>query len=152
MKMSNRTVLNLCIIVNLSGLLIGCVLLPKENMTNSSADFNVVVENSQNQMLLRNILRASKRYPLYFTSFNLLRGNLSYNVSTGTLNIPFGSIGTGYNGAYSIGPTASMSTSPSFDLAVLDNQEFYTRHNAPVPMCTLDYYWHQGWPKQMLMP
>ncbi len=150
MKTTRRVIGNLCVLAILLCLVVGCAMIPKDRMASTTADFNVVVERAQNQMLLLNIVRASKRYPLYFTSFNALRGNMSYNFSTGGINIPFGAIGSGYNGAYSIAPNVSYSTNPNFDLTVLDTQEFTRGIMNAVPMCTLDYYWQQGWPKELL--
>ena len=150
MKTAHRVMGNLCVLAVFICLVAGCAMVPKDRMASTTADFNVVVERAQNQMLLLNIVRASKRYPLYFTSFNALRGNMSYNFSTGGINIPFGSIGSGYNGAYSIAPNVSYSTNPNFDLTVLDTQEFTRGIMNAVPMCTLDYYWQQGWPKELL--
>lgn len=151
MKASNRVLLKVCIMLFFLSLFMGCAILPKNQMAHSTAEFNVVVEKAQNQMLLLNVLRASKRYPMYFTSFNALRGNMSYNFATGGLNIPFGKIGTGYNGAYSIAPNMSFATNPAFDLVVLDSQEFIRGIMTPVTAGTFEYYWNQGWPRELLM-
>jgi hypothetical protein len=152
MKISNRIVIKLFIIVSLLGLLIGCgfSMIPKDRMADSSADFNIVVEKAQNQMLLLNIVRASRRYPMYFTSFNALRGNMQYNFSTGNITIPF-SPWPGYNQAYSVAPNAAYSSNPNFDLIVLDTQEFTNGIMTPVPMRTIDYYWNMGWPEELLL-
>src|SRR5690349_8532779 len=101
MKIIRQIMWKLCLAVGLAGYLAGCAMLPKERISSSSTDYNLVVEKVQNEMLLLNVVRASKRRPLYFTGFNLLRGSLSYNFQTGNLTIPFGKIGTGLDGSYS---------------------------------------------------
>ena len=58
-------------------LLISCGMLPKQNLANTTTDYNKVVEKAQNEMLLLNIVRASKRHPMYFTDFNLFRGSVA---------------------------------------------------------------------------
>ncbi len=151
MKINCHVILRLFVGVSILGLFVGCVgPFPKERLADSSSDFNIVVEKAQNQMLLRNILRASRRYPIYFTSFNALRGNMQYNFSTGNITIPF-SPWPSYAGAYSVAPSATYQSNPNFDLTVLDTQEFTRGIMTPVPMCTLDYYWKSGWPPEMLL-
>lgn len=136
----------------LGALLAGCAMLPKERISSSTTDYNLVVEKVQNEMLLLNIVRASKRHPMYFTGFNLLRGSMSYGFQTGDLTIPFGRIGAGLDGAYSIAPSVSYSTNPSFDLMVWDNKEFTTGIMTPVSMDAVYYYLEVlGWPKEMLL-
>jgi hypothetical protein len=122
-----------------------------ERIAITTTDYNKIFERTQNEMLLLNIVRASKRHPMYFTSFSMLRGNMSYLLGTGNLTVPFGRIGTGLNGAYSIAPNASLQMNPGFDLAVLDSQEFIAGLMTPVPIEIIDYYWQQGWPKQLLL-
>ena len=152
MKISKRMMWKACLAMSLAGFLAGCVMLPKERIASSTTDYNLVVEKVQNEMLLLNIVRASKRRPMYFTGFNLLRGSLSYNFQTGDISIPFGKIGSGLDGAYSIAPSVSYSTSPSFDLMVWDTKEFTAGIMTPVTMDTVYYYLVKlGWPKEMLL-
>jgi hypothetical protein len=123
----------------------------KEGISRSATEYNLVAEKAGNEMLLLNIVRASKRRPMYFTSFGKLTGSMTFAIGTGGINIPFGKIGTGLNGSYSIAPTAGYTNSPLFDVAVLDTQEFTRGIMTPVPMTTIGYYRSQGWPKEMLL-
>lgn len=125
--------------------------MPKERIVTTINDYNLALEKAQNEMLLLNIVRASKRHPMYFTGFNLMRGSMTYNMSSGSITIPFGKIGTGLNGAYSVAPVVSFSNSPSFDVGVLDTKEFTRGIMTPVSIETVDYYWQEGWPKEMLL-
>jgi hypothetical protein len=151
MKMDRKITLRVLFEVSLAGLLTGCTISPKENMARSTTEYNLVVEKTQNEMLLLNIVRASKRRPMYFTSLSSLKGSKTYEFQTGSISLPFGKIGTGLNGAYSIAPSARYSTNPIFDLTVLDTKEFTCGIMTPVSMTTIEYYWQQGWPKEMLL-
>jgi hypothetical protein len=145
--------------VLLTGLAVGCAALPypQGEIASNTTAYNLVVEQAQNEMLLLNIIRASKRRPMYFTSLNLVHGSMTYGLSTGSLTLPFGKYGLGagsssYSGAYGIAPTASYSSNPVFDVAVLDNKEFISGMLTPVDMNTVDYYLNKlGWPKEMLL-
>lgn len=152
MKMIRTTMWKACLAMILAGSLAGCATLPKERISSSTTDYNLVVEKVQNEMLLLNVVRASKRRPMYFTGFNLLRGSLSYNFQTGDISIPFGKIGSGLNGAYSIAPSVSYSTNPSFDLVVWDSKEFTAGVMTPVSIDTVYYYLDKlGWPRELLL-
>src|SRR6185369_6145969 len=152
MKITRQVMWKICLVISLAGFLAGCAMLPKERLSSSTTDYNLVVEKVQNEMLLLNVVRASKRRPMYFTGFNLLRGSMSYNFDTGNMTVPFGKIGTGLNGAYSIVPSVSYSTNPSFDLVVWDTKEFTAGIMTPVTMDTVYYYLVSlGWPKEMLL-
>jgi hypothetical protein len=152
MKTTRRIMWKACLAISLGGFLAGCAMLPKERIASSTTDYNLVVEKVQNEMLLLNVVRASKRRPMYFTGFNLLRGSMSYSFDTGNMTVPFGKIGTGLNGAYSLAPSVSYSASPSFDLIVWDTKEFTAGIMTPVTMDTVYYYlMNLGWPKELLL-
>jgi hypothetical protein len=125
-------------------------MLPKEKIAGTSTDYNLIVEKVQNEVLLLNIVRASKRYPMYFTGFSALRGNMAYSFGSGSMTVPFGRVGTGLDGAYSIAPSVSFTNNPNFDVVVWDAKEFSSGLMAPVTMETIDYYLQQGWPREIL--
>lgn len=152
MKLNRKIILILCCVVSIVGLLTGCAMLPKNKIAKSATNYNLVVERVGNEMLLLNIVRASKRHPMYFTGLNLLRGSVSYEISTGQITIPFGKIGSGYHGAYTaVSPTLGYSSNPVFDVVVLDNKDFYNAMMTTVPLETIDYFLQQGWPREMLL-
>jgi len=151
MKLYLRITLTVMSGVSLAGLLTGCAMPTKEDIARSTTEFNLVAEKAGNEMLLLNIIRASKRRPMYFTSIGKLTGNMTFEYGTGGVSIPFGRIGGGLNGSYSIAPSASYKNSPLFDLSVLNTKEFTNGIMTPVPMKTIEYYWSQGWPKEMLL-
>lgn len=152
MKPTGKLSLCAIFVAGMAICLAGCAMLPKERVASTTTDYNLVVEKVQNEMLLLNVVRASKRHPMYFTGFNLLRGSLSYSFQTGDITIPFGKIGAGLDGAYSIAPSVRYSTNPSFDLVVWDTKEFTSGIMTPVSIDTVYYYLDKlGWPKEMLL-
>ncbi len=151
MKLNRSIALTVLSGISLAGLLAGCYpLAPKDNMIKRTTEYNLVAEETGNQMLFLNIIRASKRRPMYFTSFGKLTGNITYEFETGSMTIPFGGIGHEWNGTYSVAPKAAYKSSPLFDMAVLDTKEFTCGIMKPVPMTTIEYYRSQGWPKDLL--
>ncbi len=152
MKLNRSIALTVLSGASLVGLLAGCYpLVPKENMIQRTTEYNMVAEATGNRMLLLNIIRASQRRPMYFTTFGKLTGNITYAFGTGGLSVPFGAIGSGANGSYSVTPSATYTSSPLFDMAVLDTKEFMCGVMKPVSMATIEYYWSQGWSKDLLL-
>jgi hypothetical protein len=123
----------------------------KDDIARSTTEFNLVAEKAGNEMLLLNIVRASKRRPMYFTSIGKLNGNKTFEYGTGGVSIPFGRIGGGLDGSYSIAPSAGYKNSPAFDVTVLNTKEFTNGIMTPVSMEMIEYYWRQGWHKEMLL-
>lgn len=113
------------------------------SLARDSLNYNMAVEKSQNQMLLLNIVRASKKHPLYLTSISKITGSNSASFSL-EASIPFSTKGEAT-------PGGTFEVNPTFDVPVLDSQEFMTGFLSPVKPEILAYYWNQGWPKEMLL-
>lgn len=126
--------------------LTGCV--SSQMITSRAVGYNKVVEDTNNQMLLLNVVRARFRHPMYFTGFTLIRGSQSLQVGTGNAVIPFGGQAPSI---YTVQPHVDLNINPSYDVAVLDTKEFMAGITTPVDMKTIKYYWDQGWPRQMLL-
>jgi hypothetical protein len=125
--------------------LAGCV--SSAMITSRTVGYNKVVEDSNNQVLLLNVVRARFRHPMYFTGLTLLRGSQSVQVGTGS-SLPFGGEAPSI---FTVNPNANLNINPSYDVAVLDTKEFMSGITTPVDMKTLKYYWDQGWSRQMLL-
>jgi hypothetical protein len=109
-------------------------------------DFNYAVAKSQNELLLINILRARERQPRYFTSLTQIRGSLSSSLRVNFL-IPFVHDA---NQPSFVSPEGSLSSSPSFDVAILDSEKFMRGIMRPIAGELFKYYWDQGWPRELL--
>lgn len=139
--MHGRFLLSVCLGLSLSG----CV--ASQMITSRAVGYNKVLEDTNNQMLLLNVVRARYRHPMYFTGFTLIRGSQSLQVGTGNIAIPFG----GGSPNVTANPSVNLNINPSYDVAVLDTKEFMSGITTPVDMKTLKYYWDQGWSRQMLL-
>src|SRR5215813_615450 len=99
-----------------------------DNYSGRAVDYNREAEQAQEQVLLLNIVRASLRRPMQFTSLQSITGSANATASG----------------------NASMGGSATFTVPVLDTQEFYQGLLAPVPLQVIDYYLQQGFPPQLL--
>jgi len=140
-----------------------------DNYSGRAVDYNREAEQAQEQVLLLNIVRASLRRPMQFTSLQSITGSANVNASvtggaTDVRQTPFLSrfpsalppnsfqIGTALSriGTATASGNASMGGSATFTVPVLDTQEFYQGLLAPIPLQVIDYYLQQGFPPQLL--
>jgi len=145
--------------------LVACAVI--DNYSGRAVDYNREAEQAQEQVLLLNIVRASLRRPMQFTSLQSITGsaNVSASVAGGTTDVrqtPYLSqfpnlvqstnIGTALSriATATASGNASMGGSATFTVPVLDTQEFYQGLLAPVPLQVIDYYLQQGFPPQLL--
>ncbi len=125
-------------------LLAGCAF--QVRIAEDGVAYNKTVERMQNELLLLNILRAKDRKPMHFTALSLIRGNLRGSFdSRGTF--PFGGDASDM---FTSSAAASYTSNPSFDVAILNSQEFMKGIMSPTPMETIGYYQDQGWPPRLL--
>ncbi len=109
---------------------------------------NQIVWQVHAEMILKNILRARDHQPMLFTSVDQVRGSLTYTAGTGALPVPFGGDA---NNVYGINPTASITSSPSFDVTILLDEDFYRGILSPIPLDYIKLYVEQGWPIDELL-
>lgn len=138
--------------------LVGC---SAQRLATQAVSFNLTVERAQNEMLLLNVIRAKDRLPMYLSGISGLTGNVQTALTS--------SLGSTYTDArakkvttaeeitdtltraYTPSVGATFSKNPTFTLAVLDTQEFMRGFLAPLGKDTLNYYWTQGWPRELLL-
>jgi hypothetical protein len=143
--------------------LAGCTVV--DRFSGRAVEYNLQAEQAQEQALLLNIVRASMRRPMQFTSLQSITGTASasanasvtgaatqqfplvslFNILPGNTNQAINRIAT-EGGAGS----ASISGGPTFVVPVLDTQEFYQGILTPIPLQVLDYYLQQGYPPEVL--
>lgn len=90
--MRRASVLFYACLVLVAGMLAACAPIPKGQISGGATDYNLAVEKAQNEMLLLNIIRASKRHPMYFTVLNDVKASMVYTVQAG-MYLPSGSSG-----------------------------------------------------------
>lgn len=113
-----------------------------QGMDGQTIAYNNAVADSTNQFFLLNALRARDRFPIYYsrTTGNNAAASLSPSVTLGV---------TDWNWA----PTATVGASASNTLSLtnLDDQRFMRGVLTPVPLSTLDFYFGQAWPREILL-
>lgn len=148
----------------LAGLLSsGCAFSPQ--LQRVAVGHNDVVANSNNELVLLNVLRARDREPLHFTSVSKLYGDAQLGgKATGNVAIRGGTPTekTGSSGQLIETSTAagtevttpgaeiSVGAKSSIDVTVWDTQEFYQGITASIPAGTVAHYLHQGWPSDLI--
>ena len=115
-------------------------------ISSQAIDYNSAVETAANTLLVRNVLRARDNTPLHFTSIPQIRGSLSLGVTQPGV---FGPAGGGASNGAGVGVQAL--TSPSFDVAALDTQEFTRGLLEPIEPQLYRYFADRGYPEQMLV-
>jgi hypothetical protein len=150
--------------------LFGCAVI--DQYAGRAIDFNLEAEQAQEQALLLNIIRASVRRPMQFTSLQSVTGtgNVSGSIQGSALKTsqtPYISLfpltGSGpstlaqsTNSAISrivtgnVTGNVTMGGTATFIVPVLDTQEFYQGILQPLPLQVFDYYIQQGFPPQLL--
>ncbi|GEM_PF-6189753 len=124
----------------------GCAL--TKGVVSQGVDINKSIEDSENKIIVMNILRARDHMPMYFSSISSFNGSLP-NVSGGLgFSFPFG--GDAFH-EYKLTPGLNASGSLSYTIANLNTHQFMRGISKPIDGKTFKYYWDMGWPKALLM-
>jgi len=109
--------------------------------------YNIEAEQAQEQQLVLNIVRASLRRPMQFTSVTTITGSQSVSATAG-LTAPFGYHGNLMNDTGTLG--ASASGGPIFTVPVLDTQDFYRGMLQGIPPQLIDLLLHAGYSPELI--
>ncbi len=126
-------------------LLAGCSL--SDVISRHALDYNDSLETAANTQLVRNILRARDRQPLYFSSVPQIRGALGSGLQLGGV-IPFGNQPQNFAAVI---PHGFLTSQPSFDVAALDTQEFARGIQQPVDPEVVQFLLDRGLPQQLVL-
>lgn len=135
----------LAAILGASLALAGCV--PGRSLSSRAVDYNSAAENARNEMLLLNILRARDRKPMVFTGLSRITGSVRAESRIGAA----ASTGPDAAGVQAYSPSFGFTDAPTFDVAVLDSQEFTRGVMTPVGTEILEYFWDQGYNREVLL-
>jgi len=116
-------------------------------VTEDAGDYNRAVAVAQDRMILSNIVRASQRHPIHFTSIQKISARTTLERGAG-FSFPFGGNSTELFGAT---PSIKLTESPLIEIAVLNSKDFLTGMSAPVREEVFLHYWDAGWPKDFLL-
>lgn len=122
----------------------GCAIV--DQYSGRAVNYNLEAEQALDQGLLLNIVRASLRRPMQFTSVASISGTASVSNTAG-VSIPFGAGGASYKSGTFGG---SISGGPTFTVPVLDTQEFYQGVMSPVTLPLFDFFIQEGYPSEEL--
>lgn len=110
----------------------------------NSVDYNQTIEYATNNMLATNFLRARDQVPLYFTDLSQIRGALQFG-TTATVSVPFSNPDLANQRTRDIATGAiSISTSPTFDIAPLNDTIFTEGLLRPIDPSLFGDYLTQG--------
>lgn len=146
------------------GALSGCAFGPQ--LKRIATDQDAMIANAEDELMLRNIVRARERFPLHFLTIVEVNGDAQVTVGgslgaafpADALGESFGATGaltgsTAGRGVTTVTPnlSASASTRPSFRAAVLATEKFQRGIQTPVSPATIAYYLDAGWPDELIM-
>ena len=140
----------------------------------ASVHYNRVIADTNNELILLNIVRASHKEPMYFTGISQMHGSISLSGKTeisaslpqdafeverafaDATSIASGTASskkeTSTDAVRTLSPSlsATITTNPSFDYQVFDTQKFYNGILTSIPRSTLALYLRQGWREDLL--
>lgn len=133
----------LCVAAAAASLLAGCV--GPRAISRRAVSYNTAVEQARGEMLLLNVLRSRDRRMMVFTGLTRITGSVRAEGRigvTGNVDAPERA---------SVGPSYSVTDAPTFDTAVLDSQEFTRGIMTPLSFELLEYFWDQGFVREILL-
>jgi hypothetical protein len=125
--------------------LAGCVHGP---VSESALDYNRAIAAARSEELLLNIVRASARAPLQFTSLAEVDGTLSASAGLGT------TISNIFGAPHPVTPNLSLSGSDTAFMRInpLSSSDFTKGVLQPIPPEVLHLFLAQGWDPKFLLP
>jgi hypothetical protein len=123
----------------------GCTYYP--SLASDAVAYNEAVEDSQNRILLLNVVRAAQRRPMHFSELSKITGKTTETLQLG-LAFPFG---RGASMRDSAATLASIAGGPTYDVGVLATKEFISGIMTPVNPSLFKYYWDQGYSRKVLL-
>jgi hypothetical protein len=136
--------------------LMGCAVV--DQYSGRAIAYNLEAEQAEDQPILLNVIRASLRRPMQFTTVSTITGTASAGGGVGytaPINVPFrpvtnGSSIAGFPPLNTWTFNATMSGGPTFTVPVLDTQEFYQGILKPIPGQLYDLYSQANYPHDVL--
>jgi hypothetical protein len=124
--------------------------LASSHLADTATSYNLAIEQTQDEMLLLNVIRAQDKYPLYLTDASKVTGTVKAEFNLG-LKIPLVHAGSANANDYFGMPSVDYSSSPSMDVNLLNTKDFMTGFLTPIGTDLFAYYWDQGWSAEFLL-
>jgi len=113
------------------------------------AEYNRQVEQSQEEMLLLNIVRAMNRRPMQFTAFTQLQAQATI-AGQATIGLPFGHHPNTAPRSLSL-QSGTSSAQNQMQISVLDTQEYYNGIMRPIAVSFIDLYLRGRYPSEQVL-
>ncbi len=126
----------------------GCAWLSSSSISASSIDQNAAIQESNDTLLVVNILRARDRAPLHFGDIPKINETLQFSAGI-TPTVTFGPHTLAASNT--VAPTASVQESPSFEMDNLDTQDFITGIMSPLKPKLMKYWLDRGLDPRIVM-
>ncbi len=117
-------------------------------VSDRSMYFNASLQDFDNRQVLLNAVRASKRYPPYYTAVNQISSTGELDGSQVNFSLPFGPVSHNVN---SVSPMIKVGTGITVQTNPLDTQDFYQGYMTPVKTDLIGDYLAYGWPRQVVV-
>lgn len=148
-----RAILRYSLLAAGASLLAGCMSM-RTPMTDFATDYNRVIADTRNEMVLLNILRAQHREPTHYSSISGIEGSISISAEAG-LEYEYSADGLAATESGEIStPSASLAVAsePSFTIVPLSSEEFVRGVLSPINSSTIALLLSQGWREYILGP
>jgi hypothetical protein len=122
----------------------GCISVPRADR--AAVDFNRAFATARDEVLLLNILRASERLPLQFSTMGTFQGNFG---ATGTLALPLAHL---IGGKVDLSPNLTLGgLTPSGSIIPLSDADFTKAMLQPMTPQEVRYFLNQGWDPEFVL-
>jgi hypothetical protein len=124
----------------------GCAI--SQSTADVAINYNRSFAQTRNEMLLLNVLRASAREPLQFSTMGQVQGPVG---NGGEISIPITNL---IGGKDIISPTLKLTdaVNPNVSIIPLTNKEFAAGILSPIKLETIQLFTHSGWDANFLLP
>lgn len=114
-----------------------------------AVDYNRIFAKSRDEVLVTNILRASAREPLHFSTMGAVQGGVR---NSGTITLGLTNL-LGGGDAAEFGPTVAINDgiNPTVNINPLDNKDFAEGILKPVSLEVVNYFVAEGWDPEFLL-
>jgi hypothetical protein len=134
----------------------GCV--ASDHFQDRVSSFNRAAEQSRDEMILTNIIRASRSEPLSFVAVSGIHGSTTITGSLGLPAVTIGPLQTAaehqfiFGGGSGTGSPNAVSSagSTTIDVSVQETKDFYRGLLTPVSPSTVAFFTSQGIPREIL--
>jgi hypothetical protein len=133
-------------VIALGAALSGCAATTPTNKT--AVNYNRIFAKSRDEVLVTNILRASAREPLQFSTMGNVTGSVRNN---GTLTVPLTNLVSRLQTIISPSVAVNEGINPTVNIIPLSNKEFTEGILKAVTPEEVNYFINQGWDQELIL-